>query len=133
MLAVAALHNCGVVPLVWRNFPEKIDEASPAWKALARFDITDAEFVPYWRNQQFVKLDHTKRYFASFYRKNGQCLFVVSNLTWDKADIPVQINFAALGLRGVVQDINTGETIEVKNGGILLKIPFYQARFLLVK
>ena len=73
MMAMALLHDYGVC---WGNFCMK-----PIDALMFAFDVTDAEFVPYWRNADLVggQNDAIK---ASVYRKpDGGALVVVANVT----------------------------------------------------
>lgn len=78
-LAMALPHGVSVRPCGFAALPEFV----PLWKRLAGFGVAKAKFEPYWENGITVTPDSVK---VSVYRRaDGRSLYVVSNLSPDKA------------------------------------------------
>lgn len=69
------------------------------------FKVPDAEFMPYWRNQGFVKVEKGKDVYVSFYRHSDkkQLLAVISHVSKEHLDqeAVIEFNLPALGLKKI--------------------------------
>ena len=78
-----------------------------------------------------VTTDQGKRHYASLWRKPGQILLQMSNLTWEKADVTATLDLKALGLKGKFTNAITGESVPCIDGKITLNIPDYDCRLII--
>ena len=122
--ALTLLHD---VPIRAHISPEKLKFQSALWGVMDAFGRKEAEWLPYWRNSDFVKVtpqgsDDKPGAFVTLYRhdKNG-ALVVVSNLAPDKQDVTVQLNLPRLGLGGsrvTAKDALKHGTVPMESGRI---------------
>ena len=78
-LALALPHNVLVRPAGFVSVPR----LAPVWKTLDDFGVTEAEFVPYWRNP--VKVTPASVRVSVWRKRTGEALAVVSNLSPDES------------------------------------------------
>ena len=133
MVAVAGLHDCATYGAHHHRYPEDVFGYKPFLTVTGRFGTCSAEFLPYFRNAEYVTTDQGKRQYASVWLKPGRALVQVSNLTWQDAEVPITLHLAKLGLKGNASDALTGKPIPLANGSATLHIPSYDARWLLVE
>lgn len=122
-LVLTLLHDCLVWPY-WCNARAVFD----TWMAKDKFGIADdsVEFLPYWRNQGFVRSSH-ERVKVSLYRKPGKIMAVVGNLSKEAQRCSVNLNLTALGgwdgrtMRSF--DAVTDKPIALKDGAMGLSLP----------
>lgn len=131
MIAVAGLHDCATYGGQMLQYPKDIIAYRPFLQAVNRFRTWEADFIPYYDNQGIVTTDQAKRHYASLWRKPGQILLQMSNLTWEKADVTATLDLKALGLKGKFTDAITGESVPCQNGRITLNIPDYDFRLII--
>ena len=125
--ALTLLHD-GLVAATGMNYPDysmpMIELASSLWRLGETFDRKNAEWLPYWRNGEYVGSDHPD-VIVSLYRhpRNGVLAFV-SNL--GKVERTSRITFrpAALGLDAgfSVRDAFTDDRFKVDDHGIDLSL-----------
>ena len=131
-LAMALLFDMPVRPFV--NSSGKIPQI---WKIWDDFGITDANctFLPYWKNQDYVKVSNEGAYSSLYFKPGNSALVVVSNLSNEDQDINVTLNFKKLGIKKPkVSDAFDGEEIELqKNGDILVPTGKFRYKLLIVK
>ena len=89
-LAFVMQHNVLVRPLLGDDSLEKI---SGIWKALDDFGIKEAQWFPYWKNENLIKIKPLG-IMVSFYRNGGKWLFVISNL--DSSIVSVEVDLSDL-------------------------------------
>ena len=99
---------------------------SQLWHISDRFGRKGAEWLPYWKNANYVRTSPKDTY-ASLYRhpKNG-VLAVVSNLQRQNARLVVQLNIETLDLKNTglsARNALTGESVRIKDGRIELSLP----------
>jgi len=97
-LAVSLLHDC----LVRGSLGPSLELESKLWAMSDAFGREKAEWIPYWKSQEVssVTPDCVK---SSLYRGKGSALLVVSNLCRDSQEATVELDHAALGLKGTVR------------------------------
>lgn len=120
--AFTLLHDVPVRPC---GSLQRVEEASLLWKAMEAFDRKVAEWLPYWKNEDYVTVRPEEAY-VSLYRhsKNG-VLAMVSNLSRTELTIDVCINLSRLGLGkdAKAHDALTGDSIPVDSGKIMIALP----------
>ncbi|MCY4377110.1 MAG: DUF6067 family protein [Spirochaetaceae bacterium] len=95
--AVTLIHDVPVRPM---NRPglEDLDLASRIWRLMDDFDRGRAEWLPYWRNAEYVRADSPGIY-VSIYRHPGNgVLAVVSNLNRERTAFALTVNWDLLGM-----------------------------------
>ena len=119
--AFCMLHDIPIRSLgtSWLVFTSKL------WKIFDEFGRKQAEWLPYWRNADYVTVtpqgaDDKPGAFVSLYRhdKNG-VLAVISNLSPKKHDVAAEFNLQRLGLaskRFTVLDALTEAALSLKDG-----------------
>jgi len=91
LMGLILAHDSGIWP-IW-CFPGSI---FGAWKAVDRFGIVDANFLPYWEANG-VTADN-KDYIVSVYQKQGKSLLVVLNTGKTAGDVNIKVDPKRLGL-----------------------------------
>lgn len=115
-LALTLIHDVPVRPCGFGSEAR----LAPIWKAMDRFGVTEAKWLPYWEKPMAVEPDSVK---ASVYEKDGRRLAVVANLSADSAVT------ASLDLDGKpAADALTGERIPEKDGKAMLKLEPFRMR-----
>ncbi|MCF7838977.1 MAG: DUF6067 family protein, partial [Candidatus Marinimicrobia bacterium] len=103
-----------------------------SWMLKDDFGCQQAEFLGFWRNQDYVQVGAT-RAAASLWLHPGQAaLFVVSNFHSAPDAIALRLNLARLGLAGQTlraYDAWTDEDYPLTNDAVHLTIPGGQYRF----
>ena len=88
-----------------------VPRLAPLWKALDDFGAPEAEWIPYWKNPIAASPASVK---ASVYRKGGESLIVVSNVSAEEAvtaevTLPAGATHAADALSGKEMSVNSGK------------------------
>ena len=98
--------------------------ASRLWRLGDEFGRKQAEWLPYWRNEEYVTVEPEGAY-ASLYRhpKNG-VLAVISNLGREAAAVTARLNIESLGLGGdpSARDALTGEAVALDAGAFTITL-----------
>jgi hypothetical protein len=114
---------------------EQLTLAAKIWKVMDTFKRKEAEWLPYWRNGEYVTVQPEGAY-VSLYRhpKNG-LLAVVSNLSHREAKVTVGLNLKRLGLKGkvVARDALTGEEVQVEKGQFTITLGSFGWKILWVR
>ena len=130
--ALTLLHD---VPIRAHMTTERVKAISPLWQVLDEFGRKEAEWLPYWRNSDYVSV-HPANAYVSLYRhpKNG-VLVVVSNLGKARAQVTVDFALDKLGLPETSTAINalTGEPIPIEKGRIAVDLDSVDWRLVWVK
>jgi len=131
--AFTLLHDVPVRP----HRPGKdLDLIARLWKVMDDFGRKEAEWLPYWRNAEYVKCA-PKGACVSLYRhpKNG-ALAVVSNLGGSEAEVRVTLNTRRLGLKASslrVVDALRNRAIPATGEGVRLRLKPLEWRLLWVR
>jgi hypothetical protein len=103
------------------------------WQVQDDFDTWTAEFHPFWRNQDMLRLNHSALR-ASLHLHPGQAvMFVVSNFHEDAVEVVLTPMLERLGLEdGMVDvwDAFTGEEYPFNGSEIRFSLPSYQYRLI---
>ena len=95
--AITLIHDVPVRPLN-RNELEELDLASRIWRLMDDFGRSQAEWLPYWKNAEYIRADAPGIY-VSLYRHPGNgVLAVVSNLNRERTAFALTVNWDLLGL-----------------------------------
>jgi hypothetical protein len=102
----------------------QIELCSKLWRVFDAFGRKEAEWLPYWRNGEYVGVAPEGAY-ASLYRhpKNG-VLVVVSNLNRQETMVTVRLNWKRLGLPENLKAVDalTGEIQAMEKGQIVIPL-----------
>ena len=108
---------------------------SSLWRLADQFGRKEAEWLPYWRNAEYVTVQPRGAY-VSLYRhpKNG-ILAVVSNVGRSQAMVTVQLNSERLGINRDISacDALTNEAIVIKQGLLTLPLKSLEWKVIWVK
>ena len=121
VFTMTLLHDVLVRP---NNPHDGLRFVSSLWRLSDEFGRKEAEWLPYWKNSEYVKAGPEGAY-VSLYRhpKNG-VLAVVSNLGRKKTAVKVSFALDKLGLsrKSTACDALTKEAIPFDNGSIVLEL-----------
>ena len=120
-LALTLLHDVLVRPCGFVSVPR----LAPVWKVLDDFGCSESEFVPYWQDDAPVATPESVK--ASFYRKNGRYLAVVSNLSPDNA-VKAELTLPA-GVQKVAEALS-GRDVPVRDGKAVLDLDPFRMKLL---
>ena len=102
-----------------------VPKIAPVWKALDDFGYAQAEWIPYWDKPVAVTPSTVK---ASLYRKGGESMIVVSNLS---PDTPASAEVTLPPDAKRAEDMLAKRTLEVVGGKVRLELqPF---RFVMLR
>ncbi len=98
--------------------------ASRIWKAFSEFGAEEAEWIPYWRSEEFVEAEPEKVYVSLYLRRGKGALAVVSNLGEREAKVRLTFRPKRLGLPRIsqVRNIFTGEELRVRREAVALSL-----------
>ena len=122
--ALALPHDVPVRPMLTPDSRD-LNLAAAIWKAMDGFGRKEAQWLPYWRNQEIVAVS-PRGASVSLYRhpKNG-VLIVVSNMRPKRTVFNIRLNLARLGLPEKsleALDAITGKAHESENGRLRLSL-----------
>lgn len=127
-LAFTMLHDVRVRP--HGSGGVLLEQMSKIWDVMTRFDVSHAQWHPYWKNGQLVTTP-SESVKASLYLvpasggQSARALMVVSNLSKQEApDARVQLNLANLGLPNgaTAKDSLTGQRLKFEQGQLVLPL-----------
>ena len=100
-------------------------DASKLWRAMDKFGRTQARWLPYWENAEYVQT-HVPHVKASLYSRGKEGLMmVVSNLGRAEADVRVTLALDRLGLAGAAlqaEDALSRKPVKIDRGGIGMRL-----------
>ena len=116
--AVAHLHDVPVRPENDRD----LEVHAAYWDVRDEFGVKEAEWLPYWRNSEQVKVSPEGCYASVWKHPEGRVLAVVSNLTEETLNVTVDL--AALGLQGdpTAREPVLGEHFTIEGAKVRLRI-----------
>jgi len=126
--ALAILHD---VPVRAENLRDLDTEAS-LWTLREQFDVKNAEWLPYWRNGELVKIRPEGCYVSLYRHPANGVLAYVSNLGKETAQVEMILDAPALGLKPplVARDALGGDVVECKGTTLSLSLPSQDWRVL---
>ena len=120
--AFCLLHDVPVRPF---KMDPDLTLASLIWKVMDAFGHKQAEWLPYWRNSQYVKTSHRGVYVSLYRHPQNGVLIVASNLSATTVSATLRLNLSRLGLRTgslAVRDAMTNESIPAAGGRLGLRL-----------
>ena len=95
--AVTLIHDVPVRPM---NQPglEDLDLASRIWRLMDDFGRSQAEWLPYWSNAEYVRSDSPGIYVSLYRHPDNGVLAVVSNLNRERTTFALTVNWELLGM-----------------------------------
>jgi hypothetical protein len=129
-VALAILHDVPVRP----EKPADLNVISALWKVRDEFGVKQARWLPYWSNQDVVKVAPKNCYVSLFAHPEGRVLVYVSNLGKATADVRLSLNLDKLALPANVtaKDAISKAAVKMENGDITLNIPAQDYRIIWV-
>jgi hypothetical protein len=133
-LAFTLLHDVRVRP---GGYGRKLEMMSKIWKAMSDFGVGEAEWHPYWRNQQYVSAQ-PESVKVSLYLRESRLLLAVSNLSADQeteGQISLNISIPGQASGGFTSacDAITGESLAFEGNCLRLVLPPMKAKLLRVE
>jgi len=132
-LAFCLLHDVRIRPL---GFGNKLELMSKIWAAMTDFGVSEAEWYPYWRNQQFVTAQ-SESVKVSFHLRENQALLVISNLSpKEEVEGYVTLNSNDLGLPGAftsAHDALTGEKLTLEDDRLKVTLSPMRAKIVRIE
>ena len=122
--ALALLHDVPVRPMLNKVFDD-VNLASRIWKAMDEFGRNEAEWVPYWRNADFVKTSPTGVQVSLYIHQRNGILAVVSNLTAESAVANLRFGPswpARPQSEAVARDALTQELLRMRDGVVQFRL-----------
>ena len=136
-LALTMLHDVRVRP---GNVGAALEKMAPIWEAMTRFDVSRAEWHPYWETPPLASAE-PETVKASLYLhpatngRTGKALLVVSNLSQEHSlSAQVSLDLDRLGIRPArARDALTGESLSSEGGRILISLEPLRMRLVWVE
>ncbi|MBI4027761.1 MAG: hypothetical protein HY360_22435 [Verrucomicrobia bacterium] len=119
--AMTLLHD---IPIRSHNSESALRFLSSLWRVRDEFGCKQAEWLPYWKNSEFVMVE-TRHAYVSFHRHPAHgALAIVSNLGKQRAKVKARFDLVRLGLPPNVTatDALTKEAIPIQNGRVTLDL-----------
>ena len=130
--ALSLLHD---VPVRLHAQAENLEFASSIWRLFETFGRQEAEWLPYWKNSEYISVQPEGVY-ASLYRhpRNG-VLIVASNLVKKEANVTLKLNLQKLGLGAEVtaRDGLSKESVVCEGNRIKLTLPYLHWKVIWLK
>ena len=129
-LAVTLLHDVPVRPI---GAGPNLELMGRLWGVMDAFGRKDAEWLPYWRNGEYVSIKPHGA-FASLYRSYGNgVLAVISNLGRKPAKVQANFSLNRLGLEGSATDAMSGQALALAAGSLELAMQPMEWRLIWLK
>jgi hypothetical protein len=115
-IALAWLHGIEVRP-----YPKTLQYVTPIWRALDRFGVPKARWMPYWANSGVTSDNENAK--ASAWIRDGTALVIASHLRRTNESVMFQIDRNRLGLKSKslrARDALTGEPLALSSNAIAL-------------
>ena len=120
--AITLLHDVPIRPV---KFDAEVPLASRLWQVMDEFGRNKAEWLPYWRNAEYVKTPSKSVKVSLYHHPDNGVLAVVSNLSSAKVSVDVRFDLARLGLSDgppIVRDAMTDLTLRATKGKITCRL-----------
>ena len=129
LVGLALLHDFNL----WPIFCDRV-EVNRAYRAMDEFGIVDAEFFPYWHNDELVR-GQSAEVKCSVYRKDSSALLCVMNVTREPVEAELRVDWAALVGKDkpVVADALASEAAPVSAVPLALRVTGQNYRLLTAK
>ena len=97
--AITLIHDVPVRPLNRNDWRSSI-WASRIWRLMDDFGRSQAEWLPYWNNAEYVRAEASGIYVSLYRHPSNGVLAVVSNLNRARAAFALSVNWELLGIDG---------------------------------
>ena len=130
-VAAALLHDVPVRP---ENLSD-LNLISALWKVRDEFGVKKARWLPYWSNQDVVKVETKDCYASLFAHPDGRVLAIVSNVSKEKTDVRLSLSLDKFGLPANVtaKDAISRAALTIQNGEIMLNLPAQDYRIVWIE
>jgi hypothetical protein len=129
-VAVAWLHGVEVRPYG----PDQLGIVSPIWRAMDKFGVPSAKWLPYWKGSGVTADDGSVK--ASAWAKNGRALIFVSHLKREPLPTLLRLDRKKLGLTSeklTAVDAITGEALKPAGNALPIDFPGMTYRLIEVR
>ena len=118
--ALAVLHD---VPVRAETLAD-LDLQSQLWTLHDRYPYKQADWLPYWRNQEYAKATPEGCYVSLYRHPQEGVLAYVSNLSRQDGEVRVSLDLTKLGLPGevIAVDALTGSRLSLESGVLKLSL-----------
>ena len=98
------------------------------------FGLVEAEFLPYWSNENVLKADAEDLIVSAYTREDKGALVIVSNLGDEDREASVRLELAALGLEGqpAVEGVLDGADVRLQGTTLEVSVPARDFRLILL-
>ena len=112
-----------------------LELASKLWRLSDEFGRKEAQWLPYWRNEDAVSVSPAGALASLYHHPREGVLVIVSNLAPEAAEVTVRLNATRLGLRSDAgaRDALTGETVELRDHAFTARLGSMEWRILWVR
>jgi hypothetical protein len=127
----ALLHD---VPVrIWMRFEFELQRQ--LWKVRDDFGCKGAEWLPYWRNSDYVNVQPEGVYCSLHRHPENGVLAVVSNLGSEEQTATADFSLSALGvgMDAVASDALNGDIVDMQKGTVMLRLSSLGFKLLRVK
>ncbi|MBM3476883.1 MAG: hypothetical protein FJX75_26725 [Armatimonadetes bacterium] len=130
--AFTLLHDVLVRP---NGLGPHLELASKLWRLSDYFGRREAEWLPYWRNAEYVTVSPPGALASLYHHPREGVLIVVSNLAPGAAEVSVRLNAERLGLGRDAQtrDGLTGEGVALRDHGFTVRLDSMDWRIIWVR
>jgi hypothetical protein len=128
----ALLHDIPVRPLphFYADEEDHADEdlalTSAIWNVMDRFGRKKADWMPYWKNEDYVSVRPAGCHVSLYRHPVNGILAVVSNQSGKSKSVTVQFDYKRLGIKSAkeITDAMSGAEIPLQNGRIKLDLDY---------
>jgi len=116
--AITLLHDVPIRPV---RFDEEVPLISALWRVMDDFGRKEAEWLPYWRNAEYVRSSPPGVLVSLYRHRENGVLAVLSNVTRRKVSAEARFDMERLGLHGrrvSVSDALTGRRVDARGGRV---------------
>jgi len=125
--ALSVLHDVPTRPVTL----EQLDLQSGLWRVFDQFRRKEAEWIPYWRSGDYVRVEPSEVYVSLYRHPSNGVLAVVSNLRGEKASCKVAFDLAALALDRVsVSEPVAQEQLAARDGTLTFSLDYLDWKLL---
>ncbi len=124
--AIAFLHD---VPTRPEKLPD-LDWLASVWDLREEFGVAESEWLPYWKNADHATVSPEGCYASFWLHPDNRALFIVSNLSAEKADCHIALNGLQFADDASARDAITDAEIPFRDAVLTLSMPGQDWRFI---
>jgi len=114
-LAYTMLHDMEPRPVAW-SLPE-LKVMEKLWRIKDDFDTDGAEWHPFWRNDEYARVDAKGCLVSLYLHKGRRALVIVSNVSGKGPDgVNLELDLKKMGLKGAARNVWADEEIKLTGG-----------------